>query len=96
MPTTNPAARFETTPSMHTASELRRTETVSVLIHEHSARIKNGDMTYVVRIYASERTDRTGEGWLQFHPTDKSKPVLRTAQETSQPRRDTIEYWALG
>jgi hypothetical protein len=69
---------------------------VSVLIHEHPARIKNGDTTYIVRIYAAERGDHTWEGWLEFHPTDKSKSVLLTGQETSQPSRDTIEYWALG
>jgi hypothetical protein len=69
---------------------------MSVLIHEHATRVKDGDATYIVRIYAAERTDRTWEGWLEFHPTDKSKPVLRTGQETSQPSRVTIEYWALG
>jgi hypothetical protein len=36
------------------------------------------------------------QGWLEFHPTDKSKPVLRTAQETSQPNYVAIEYWAFG
>jgi hypothetical protein len=69
---------------------------VSVLIHEHAAMIKNNNATYIVRIYASERSDHTWEGWLEFHPTDKSKSMLRTGQETSQPSRDTIEYWALG
>ena len=54
------------------------------LISEHSAEVKDEDATYIVRIYGEKRTDDTWEGWLEFHPTDKSKPVLRTAQETSQ------------
>jgi len=36
------------------------------------------------------------DGWLEFHPTDKRKSVLRTEQETSQPNRIAIEYWASG
>ena len=50
------------------------------LIREHSTEVKDEDATYIVRIYGEERTDGTWEGWLEFHPTDKSKPVLRTAQ----------------
>src|SRR5207302_2785350 len=63
-------------------------------IHEHSTRLKDEDGTaYVVRIYARERPDGTWEGWLEFHPTDKRKSVLRTEQETSQPNRLAVEYW---
>lgn len=70
---------------------------MSELIHEHSTRVKDEDgTTYIVRVYAEERADDTWEAWLEFHPTEKSKPVLRTGQETSQPNRDAIEYWALG
>ena len=66
-------------------------------IHEHSTRVKDEDGTaYVVRIYARQRTDGTWEGWLEFHPTDKRKSVLRTEQETSQPNRLAVEYWASG
>lgn len=66
------------------------------LIRERSAMVKDGDTIYLVRIYAKERTDGGWHGWLQFHPTDKSKPVLRTGQETSQPSRVAIQYWAYG
>jgi hypothetical protein len=70
---------------------------MSELIHEHPAHVKGeGGTTYIVRIYAQERTDGTWEGWLECHPTDERKQVLRTEQETSQPNRTTIEYWALG
>jgi len=72
-------------------------ETMAALIHEHSTRVKGADGTrYVVRIYGQERTDGTWEGWLEFHPTDERKSVLRTEQETSQPDRNAVEYWASG
>ena len=66
------------------------------LIREQSARVKDGDTTYIVRICGEQRTDGTWEGWIEFHPTDTSKPVLRTRQETSQPNLAAIEYWADG
>ena len=66
------------------------------LIREHSTMVKDGDTIYTVRIYAEERSDGTWEGWLEFYPSDKSKPVLRTGEETSQPSRVTIQYWADG
>ena len=70
---------------------------MSELIHEHPAHVKGeGGTTYIVRIYAQERTDGTWEGWLEFYPTDEGKQVLRTEQETSQPNRTAIQYWALG
>ena len=71
--------------------------TMAEFIHEHSTRVKGEDgMTYIVRIYAQERIDGTWEGWLEFRPTDEGKPVLRTEQETSQPNRMAVEYWASG
>ena len=54
------------------------------------------DTTYVVRSYGEERLDGTWIGWLEFHPTDLSKLILRTDQETSQPNRTAVEYWATG
>ena len=70
---------------------------IAEFIHEHSTRVKDEDgMGYIVRTYARERSDGTWEGWLEFHPTDKGKSVLRTEQETSQPNRLAVEYWASG
>lgn len=68
------------------------------LIHEHSARyIDDEDGTiYSVRIYGEEREDGTWEGWLEFHPEEPGRPALRTGQETSQPNRDAVVYWASG
>ena len=51
---------------------------------------------YRVRAYGEERSDGTWIGWLEFHPTVATKPMLRTGQETSQPSRVTVEYWASG
>ena len=69
---------------------------MSELLYEHPTRVKNGETTYIARIYGEERSDGIWEGWLEFHPTEKDKPVLHTGQETTQPSRVTIEYWALG
>jgi hypothetical protein len=66
------------------------------LIHKHSMIVKDDETVYIVRTYAEQRADRTWHAWLEFHPTDKSRPLLRTGQETSQPSRVTIEYWASG
>jgi hypothetical protein len=38
----------------------------------------------------------TWEGWLEFHPLDETKPILRTGRETTQPDRAALEYWASG
>jgi len=66
-------------------------------IQEYSTRITSEDGTiYTVRAYARERSDVTWMGWLEFHPTGGVGATLRTDQETSQPDRVTIEYWASG
>jgi hypothetical protein len=70
---------------------------MSNLIQAYSTRWTGQDGTrYVIQAHAKERSDGTWEGWLEFHPIDGTKPVLRTEQETSQPSRITIEYWASG
>jgi hypothetical protein len=67
-----------------------------MFIREHLARVIDGDTTYVVRICGQERADGTWKAWLEFHPTDTIHPVLLTDQETSQPNRVAVEYWADG
>jgi hypothetical protein len=67
-----------------------------VLILEHPTKIVEGQITYTVLICGDERPDGTWQGWLEFQPTDPTQPVLRTDQETSQPNRIAIEYWAGG
>jgi hypothetical protein len=67
------------------------------LLQEYlTAVVDSKGATYIPRSYGDERADGTWTGWLEFHPTDASKPVLQTDQETSQPNRVAIEYWATG
>ena len=65
-------------------------------IREHATKVIDGNTAYVVWICGEERVDGTWQGWLEFHPTDTALPILRTDQETSQPSRAAIEYWADG
>ena len=59
--------------------------------------IDESGAVYTARAYGQERADGTWEGWLEFRPEDGAEGnVLRTGQETSQPNRKTIEYWASG
>lgn len=67
------------------------------LLQEYTTTVAGNDGTeYAVRSYGEQRSDGTWTGWLEFHPIDSSGPVLRTGQETSQPNKVTIEYWATG
>ena len=70
---------------------------MAVLLQEYSVQVVDGDgTTYDVCSYGEERDDGTWMGWLEFRPTDLSKPALRTDQETSQPNRIAVEYWSTG
>lgn len=69
------------------------------LIHEHSATVtadKGG--RYRARVYGEQRRDGTWSGWIEFVPADgaRAAATLRTGQETSQPDRKAVEYWAGG
>lgn len=48
---------------------------------------------YRVRVEGLEREDGTWAGRIVFSDGARS---LRTGQETSQPNRDALEYWATG
>jgi hypothetical protein len=66
-------------------------------IHQYSTRVRGVDgLLYIARTYAAERPDGTWIGWLEFSPDDATHPTLRTDQETSQPNRAAVEYWAGG
>jgi len=67
-----------------------------MLIREHPAKVIDEDTTYITRICGQERVDGTWEAWLEFRPTNIGLPILRTDQETSQPNRVALEYWADG
>jgi hypothetical protein len=66
-------------------------------IHTHSARVRGGDGTeYEARVYGDARPDGTWAGWIEFHAVRGHASVLRTGQETSQPSRRALDYWAGG
>jgi hypothetical protein len=67
-----------------------------MLIRQHPNTVASGNAVYVVHIYGRERVDGTWEGWIEFHSTDTANVVLSTEQETSQPNRTALEYWADG
>ena len=52
-----------------------------------------GGRKYRVRIEGDQRPDKTWGGRLAFID---GKTIHRTGQETSQPNRRTLEYWATG
>ena len=67
------------------------------LIHEHRSTIRDRDgVSYVGRTYAEERADGTWYAWLEFDPLEPNRLRKHTEQETSQPNRAAIEYWAGG
>lgn len=67
------------------------------LLQEYATEVTGpDDTTYVVRSYGEERRDGTWIGWLEFEPIDPEMPKLQTSQETSQPNRVAVEYWATG
>lgn len=52
-----------------------------------------GGKSYVVQIEGEQRTDGTWGGRVVFVD---GKNIRRTTQETSQPDRKALEYWATG
>ena len=69
------------------------------LIHEHSVTVTaNQGVRYRARVYGERRRDGTWSGWIEFVPADGRHVAvtLRTGQETSQPDRKAVEYWAGG
>jgi hypothetical protein len=67
------------------------------LLQEYTTVVSGPDDTiYTVRSYGEERADGTWTGWIEFAPDNLSKPKLKTDQETSQPNRVAVEYWATG
>jgi len=67
------------------------------LIQEYAARFRDDDgALYVVSAYGEERSDGTWAGWLEFVPALGDGTSLITGQETSQPNRDALVYWASG
>ena len=57
---------------------------------------ENGETYTVVARGEPSQAGTTWEGWLEFHPVDKTKPVWVTGRETTQPGKSALEYWASG
>jgi hypothetical protein len=69
----------------------------TALIREYAVGVVDADGTrYKARAYGQERTDGTWMGWLEFEPEAPNRPVRLTGQETSQPDREALTYWASG
>jgi hypothetical protein len=51
--------------------------------------------TYLARVCGGPRQDGTWAGWLEF-VVEGTGRVRRTGQETTQPNRDALVYWASG
>jgi len=51
---------------------------------------------FEVSVVGEERKDGTWSGWLEFRPMMEGCATRRTSQETSQPNRDALAYWASG
>jgi hypothetical protein len=66
------------------------------LIAEYPDRFAAPDgRQFTVRVMGEQRKDGTWGGWLELVEVGK-RLVLRTGQETSQPNRGALEYWATG
>ena len=58
------------------------------MVHEFAKPVDR----YSVRAFAEKRGN-VWIGWLEFRA---GKKILRTGEETSQPDKKAVEYWATG
>ena len=65
-------------------------------VHDFTKTVAGSDGAhYRARAYAEKRGN-VWIGWIEFLPSGGSGESLRTGEETSQPDRDAVEYWASG
>jgi hypothetical protein len=69
---------------------------MGVHIHTLSARVGRAGTEYEAFVFGAERADGTWTGWLEFRAVRGNGAACRTGQETSQPSRRALEYWAGG
>ena len=62
-------------------------------IYEHPHPLILDGVNYRAYVHGAARADGTWIGWIEF-VSDTTR--LRTDQETSQPNRDALAYWATG
>jgi hypothetical protein len=65
------------------------------VIYEHPHLLARDGQEYIAVVLGIERDDGTWGGWLQFRDAGSDR-TIRTGQETSQPNRNALEYWASG
>jgi hypothetical protein len=67
------------------------------LVHEFRTGVRDADgHLYRARVLGRQRADGTWIGWIEFSPRGSGGLVRRTRQETTQPSRDALRYWASG
>jgi hypothetical protein len=67
-----------------------------VLVRYESAVLAGDGRSYMARACGRQMDgDHRWEGWIEFQPSLPGE-TLRTGQETVQPNRETLEYWASG
>ena len=71
---------------------MERTELVAELTEHFTS--PEGRL-YLVRVWGGPRSDTTWAGWLEFTALE-GIDIRTTAQETTQPDRDKVLYWATG
>jgi hypothetical protein len=64
------------------------------IVYEHPHRIRAAGHEYSTYILGIKRSDGTWAGWIEFSAPGGKR--MRTGQETSQPNRDALVYWASG
>lgn len=66
------------------------------LIQEYASKVRDeSGKEFIARAFGRERSDGTWAGWIEFEPSGGGEK-LETGQETSQPNRTDLEYWATG
>jgi hypothetical protein len=69
---------------------------MSERIHTYADKVQAPDgRVYTVHVLGRQRSDGTWEGSLLFEPLDGSGSLV-TGVETTQPSRQTLDYWASG
>ena len=64
-------------------------------VHKFSSPVRGPDnISYTATAYAEQRGN-VWIGWLEFSGRASDRP-RRTGEETSQPNREAVAYWATG
>jgi hypothetical protein len=65
------------------------------VLAELSEHFVGDGMRYVVRVCGGPRSDGMWVGWLEYVAIGQRR-IRRTGQETTQPNREALLYWATG